>query len=559
MSGNGPYDLLSGIYRKQLDAFEEACLTPAQTQERRLSEILAAAADTAFGREYDFAKIDSIDAYRATVPINRYDELSTWIDREVDGESNVLTREDPQSFVRTSGTTGASKWIPITPALAREVANAQLVWMVHMLKENPKHPDGVPLTLVSRAPARSQTTEGGTPYGANTGRMRNTMPWYVKLRAVPHDDILAVDDEITRTYLVVLSAVGAEVGNLTTANATSVLKLIERIETWREPLQVALETGGLPENVYDDDGNAHPLRGDPVRPRRLRKRLRKRPRAAARLAALTESWTLSDLWPRLTTVNCWLGGAQPFFVERLRPRLGELPVRDPGYSASEGFFAIPLESNTAFGPLYVQGPFFEFVPADHEVTSDADTLLATDLVQGQEYHVIVTTSGGLYRYDMGDVVRVEGKHRETPRVAFVRKSRGVLNATGEKLTGSQATRAIGVVQRELGDCIRAFTLTLHMDMPPAVVLLAEAGDGVDVTDDVLASALDDALRAANEEYDAKRKSGRMDPVQVRWVQRGAFERMLARKTARGGPETQVKLPAVLPPDAIDEELNAEIL
>lgn len=559
MSRNGPYDLLSGIYRKQLDAFRAACADPRAAQTRRLAEILASAADTDFGRRYELDRITSPDAYRERVPIHTYDDLAADIERMLAGESGVLVapREKPTSFVRTSGTTGASKWIPITPSLAREVATAQRIWMVEMLRENPKHPDGAPLTLVSRAPTREAATPGGTPSGANTGRMRNTMPWYVRWAAIPHDDILAVEDELTRAYLVTLASVGADVGNLTTANATTVLLLIDRIEKWRERLLADLESGGVPERVLDDEGNERAAQLPPGGARRLRRRFKRRPAAAERLRSLEPGWTLADLWPRLTTVSCWRGGVAPFFLDRLRPRLGNLPVRDPGYSASEGFFGIPIDSGTAAGVLNVDGPFFEFVPAGERDTAAEPTLLAHELTEGAEYHVVVTTCGGLYRYDMGDVVRVEGRWQSTPRIAFVRKSAGVLNATGEKLTEPQVTEAMRVATEATGARVREFTLTLYLDMPPAVELLAEPVGAVDA--DAFSAALDEALRDANEEYASKRSSSRMGPPRVRWLAAGAFERLRQARAAAGAPETQVKVPAVTPPDAIPESLKHDML
>jgi hypothetical protein len=56
--------------------------------------------------------------------------------------------------------------------------------------------------------------------------------------------------------------------------------------------------------------------------------------------------------------------------------------------------------------------------------------------------VYFTTSGGLYRYHINDVVRVVDFYRHTPVIQFVRKGQGISSITGEKLTESQVTAAL---------------------------------------------------------------------------------------------------------------------
>ena len=57
-----------------------------------------------FGLEHNFDGIKTIDAYRKQVPIRDYD--FAYIDRMLNGQHPILTREKPQVYASTSGTTG---------------------------------------------------------------------------------------------------------------------------------------------------------------------------------------------------------------------------------------------------------------------------------------------------------------------------------------------------------------------------------------------------------------------------------------------------------------------
>ena len=64
--------------------------------------------------------------------------------------------------------------------------------------------------------------------------------------------------------------------------------------------------------------------------------------------------------------------------------------------------------------------------------------------------MVLTTPGGLYRYDINDVVRVASFFNRTPLIEFVRKGRDVTNITGEKLHVNQVIDAMAQAQTVAG-------------------------------------------------------------------------------------------------------------
>jgi len=539
-TGNGPHDLLAGIFRPVLDRFREAAKRPAEAQAARLREILASNADTEYGKRHGFASIKDVATYRARVPRIDFDAISGEVDRMAAGEKNVLVAEDVERFVKTSGTTGASKRIPITKSLSREMRDAQLVWIVNMLRENTMHANGTKLVLVS--PASSETTSAGIPVGANTGRMQSALPWFARFDSAPAPAILALKNPDVRAYLTAVAAAATDAGSITATNPSTLWLLSKRLHEWREPIADVLQEGWVPART--PDGVEIPGGWRWVH----RKLFKPRPKRAARLraAAAAPGALFPALWPRLTTVNTWRGGAAPFWLERLVPELGGLPVRDVGFAASEGYFGVPLESGTPFGVPVCHGAVMEFDPIEGGATVGVEAL-----EEGREYELFVTTCGGLYRYAMRDIVRAGPKWEGVPTIAFARKTGSFLSVTGEKVSDVQVLAAAGDAARATGFALACAGAALEMGEPPAYVLLAEpaapaSADGVARATADLGAAFDRALSAANMEYAGKRADGRLAPAKARLVAPGSFEAKRRARVDAGGPDAQVKTPVLFP-------------
>jgi hypothetical protein len=131
----------------------------------------------------------------------------------------------------------------------------------------------------------------------------------------------------------------------------------------------------------------------------------------------------------------------------------------------------------------------------------AAPLLCSELEKRKEYYLVLTTPGGLYRYDINDVVRVTGFYNRTPLIEFVRKGRDVANITGEKLHVNQLMQAMAEAERATGVRVRhyrgfadseksRYAFLVEFDAaPPAQEPLAR-----------LLAELDSRLRGLNIEY-----------------------------------------------------------
>jgi hypothetical protein len=237
----------------------------------------------------------------------------------------------------------------------------------------------------------------------------------------------------------------------------------------------------------------------------------------------------------------------PLYLGKLSDVYGEVPVRDLGYMASEGRGTTPLVNSGAGGVLNLTSHFFEFVPEEQHDSPDARFLTADELESNREYFIYFTTSAGLYRYDINDVIRVVDFYRNAPVIQFIRKGQGMTSITGEKLTESQVTGALLDVVGVKGYEIEHFTACVEWGEPPRYAFYTEVGESM--TGERLrafATEMDRAISRHNIEYEAKRDSQRLGPPVLRRVAPGSYQLLRQKRVAEGAPEAQVKLPQLSP-------------
>ena len=251
-----------------------------------------------------------------------------------------------------------------------------------------------------------------------------------------------------------------------------------------------------------------------------------------------------DVWPDLSVLAVWLGGAASVYVPMLRQFYGATALRDHGLSASEGRMTIPLRDGTPAGLLDFTHHYFEFVPEEAYDANARTTLEAHELEIGSRYYVLLTTSGGLYRYHIHDVVRCVGFEGQAPMLEFCGRGAHASSITGEKLTESQVIEAVAPVFESIGSPLEPFTLAPVMNRRLGYVLLVEPlARPTDVQ--MLASAVDRELSRLNIEYLDKRTSGRLDPVTVQEIPHGTRAIVREERLRSGGSQEEYKHPCLV--------------
>lgn len=209
---------------------------------------------------------------------------------------------------------------------------------------------------------------------------------------------------------------------------------------------------------------------------------------------------------------------------------------------------IPIEDHTPAGLLDIRHHYFEFVPEDQADREEPETVEATELIEGRNYFIVLTTAGGLYRYNISDLVRCVGYHGTTPMIEFLNKGAHYSSLAGEKLSEHQVIAAVQAAQRSAGCALRSYLLLPCWSEPPYYSLLVEEDDLDDSeAADRLASAVEEELRRQNAEYANRQETRRLSPVQIVRIRRGSWAELQKRRLAKsGGALEQYKQPHLIP-------------
>jgi hypothetical protein len=228
-------------------------------------------------------------------------------------------------------------------------------------------------------------------------------------------------------------------------------------------------------------------------------------------------------------ISCWDQGSARPHAEALRHRFPRARVQGKGLLATEGVVSIPLEG-LDWPVLAVDSGYFEFVDDAGRVHE------APDLEPGAEYEVLMTTTGGLYRYAIGDRVRAHGHAGEAPLLEFMGRSAAV-DLCGEKLTEAFVNGALA----PLG--LRFALLAPRENGHAGYALIVDAQEVVAGEAPRIAARVEAAL-SANPQYAYARGLGQLAPLALERRER-PLDAWLQRGLRRGQRLGDIKPPALV--------------
>lgn len=518
--------LASGVWERA--RFRYALAHPADTQRACLRRIVAANRHCEFGREHHFARITDVATFQRRVPLASYDDYAPAITRMAAGESVVLTAAPVKLFEPSSGSTAAAKLIPYTAALQREFQSGLAAWIGNLYGKKPELLGGSAYWSVTPLTNGRQRTPGGIPIGfeQDSDYLGPLGKLVEAAMAVPNQVKQLADIEPFRYVTLRHLVAAADLRLISVWNPTFLTLLLDVLAQWWEPLMEDLAEGTLtlPHPIDDrmHQRLLRPLHPDPTRARTL---CPLDPRSPE---------TLARLWPRLGLVSCWADGPSARFAQELQRRLPHVLLQPKGLLATEAMVSLPWWGAEG-AVLALTSHFLEFVDEAGAV------YLAHELEPGGLYSVMVTTGGGLYRYQLYDQVEVVGRVLATPCIRFVGKSNRVADLFGEKLNEQFVARCLDTLW-ERRAIVPRFALVAPAEGAAgfAYTLYVEAAHELD--GEGMAAELD-ALLCENFHYEYCRRLGQLGAARVRWVQEGAAT-YLAVCQARGMKLGNIK-PALL--------------
>ncbi len=511
-----------------------ALQSPRDAQRQVLASLLAANAGTSFGVEHGFKRIRDWKDFRAAVPIRDYAVLAPWIDRVAGGEHNVLSADDPVVYFMSSGSTGDSKKIPITREFMRTgfFPPFYAAWanFVEHFPDVIAHEDST-LNLKHDPVSQTATTPSGRPHlGASqvdfgtafgeplSAEPGSRAPWAVLPVSIGDTDYLE------KAYLRLRLAVEHDVRCLIGINPAMVAAVPYQLDQWWPRIVKDLRDGTLGGRRF----------GSP------------NPQLAAgleRMAGYFGTLRPAHVWPNFQLIFCWTTGLASLYLPRLRESFGQdVTVLPAPVAASEGFVGVALDRHPTACSAAVTAAFHEFVDADAELRPDSATMLFDELEVGREYHVLLTHVGGLYRYALGDVVRVVDRGQGMPRVSYAGRS-NLSNTAGERLRESHVVRALQTGLGAAGLEVRNATcrpatpagLTTRYEFALAPQSPFHAREMT-----ALVSSVDSALCGLSTDYESARADQRLGEPVLHLLAEDAFLQEWQARVESGIRPAQVK-------------------
>jgi len=523
--------------RHRLRRFRSDATRAREFQHRALMRKISKNAASDFGRAHGFAELRTVAEARKRLPILTYEDHHPYLQRVLEGDVTALFAPGTRvlMFAMTSGTTGEPKRLPITKELFREYCTGWRLWGAGVYGDHWELMRTKTLQLTSDW--QQFIAPCGIPCGQISGLAASTRPRIARSIFLPPPPVARIHDSAAKHYTALRFALATtRLGMIITANPSTLVEFARRANEQSESLIRDIHDGTLSCNV--------PTEVRTALGRRIGKREPARARQLERLREQHGALLPKDVWPKLAVLAVWTGGSVGVFLPQLVELYGHTALRDHGLSASEGRMSLPLADGTSAGILDFYHHYFEFIPVEEYDSPQPTVLEAHELQEGRNYFIVMTTSGGLYRYDIHDVVRCVGFEGQAPLIEFLNKGKHFSNLTGEKLSEHQAIRAVERSFQELRLPIETFTLAPVVGPNSYYVLLIERG-ALRGRAKELAARIQANLERLNEEYAAKTSSGRLMPVEIREVPVGTWHKLRHEKTSCRGNLEQYKHPCLV--------------
>ncbi|TKD66684.1 GH3 auxin-responsive promoter family protein [Flavobacterium sp. ASW18X] len=479
--------IASWLLKKRYHQIELFLKYPIDVQQEVLRYLITFAKGTEFGKMHGFDSIKTYEDFVARVPIVDYEEVAGMIERTRRGEQNVFWPTSIKWFAKSSGTTNAkSKFIPVsTEALenCHYKSSKDLLCLYLNNNENSQLFTGKSLRLGG---SKELYEDNGSFFGDLSAILIDNMPLWAEYSSTPSNKVSLMSEWEHKMTAIIEESIKENVTSLA------------GVPSW---MLVLLN------NVLERTGKTH----------------------------------LFEIWENL---EVYFHGGVSFApyreqYKKLLPR-SRFNYYET-YNASEGFFGIQDRNNSHELLLMLDyGIFYEFIPIHQNGQLEPCAIPLWEVKIGVNYAVVITTNAGLWRYKIGDTVRFTST--APYRIKITGRTKHHINVFGEELIIENTEEALKSVCEKTGAQIKDYTAA------PVFMKDKEKGAHEWVIEfrkppeqlDYFVELLDNALKALNSDYEAKRYNNMtLNPPKVHMARANLFYDWLKSKNKLGG---QHKIP-----------------
>ena len=469
---------------------------PLETQEKVLLSLIAAARNTAFGKDHGFQNVHNYEDFKNAVPVNDYEGLRSYADRVKQGEADVLWPGKPIYLSKTSGTTSGAKYIPITKESIPYHIQAARDAILHYIAET-GNANFVNHEMIFLQGSPELDTSGPIPVGRLSGIVAHHVPGYLQRNRLPSLKTNIIDDWETKVDAICEETLKER------------MSLISGIPPW---VQMYFE------KLIEKFGKE----------------------------------SIQDIFPDFSLFIYGGVNYEPY-RQTMESLIGKRIDSIELYPASEGFIAYQ-DSQKEEGMLLLlnSGIFYEFIPADEFGREDATRVSLAGVELNQNYVLILNTNAGLWGYNIGDTVRFTSL--KPYRIVVSGRIKHFTSAFGEHVIAEEVEKAIAFAAQQTEIEVVEFHLapqieSINGELPYHEWAIEFKEQGVNF--DRFSNLLNTKMTELNSYYKDLLDGKMLQPLKVTPIAKDGFQNYMKSKGKLGG---QNKLPRLANDRKIIEEL-----
>ena len=451
---------------------------PIETQQKVFESLITKAVSTQFGKDHDFISINNHEDFVNRVPVRDYEQLKPYVDKVVQGESDILWPGKPAYFAKTSGTTSGVKYIPITEeSMAFQVQSSRNAILCYIHETGNASVVNGKWIFLQGSPKMSE--KNGIKVGRLSGISAHYVPNYLQKNRLPSWETNCIEDWETKVEAIIEETIHE---NMT---------LIAGIPSW---VQMYFE--------------------------RIENKTNKK---------------ISEVFKNF---NLYIYGGvnyEPYrnkFEELIGKRVDSIEL----FPASEGFFAFQ-DSQKEKGMLLQlnSGIFYEFIKADEFYNENPKRLTLKDVELGVNYVLIISTNAGLWAYNIGDTVQFTCL--KPYRIIVSGRIKHFISAFGEHVIASEVEQALQEAIKETEIVINEFTVAPQVNPNAKELPYHEWFIEFDNTPeelDKLASKIDAFMQQQNSYYADLITGKILQTLKITPIQKGGFKAYMESIGKLGG-------------------------
>ena len=443
--------IISWFLKKRKHQVELFLKYPVDVQNELLQKLLSTAKNTEFGKAHSFSSINNYVDFSTKVPIQKYESIEPLIERCRKGEQNLFWPTPIRWFAKSSGTTNAkSKFIPVSDEALEGChlkAGKDMLCLYINNNEETQMFTGKGLKLGG---STAIYEDNNSYFGDLSAIITENLPFWADFSSAPSQEVALMAEWETKMEAIIDETINENITSLVGVPSW-MLVLLNRV----------LEKTGK-DNIL-------------------------------------------EVWPNL---EVYFHGGVNFNPYREQYKK-LIPKKDfkyyETYNASEGFFAIQDLNNSEELLLMLDyGIFYEFIPMNDYNGENSATIPLSDVEEGVNYAIIITTNGGLWRYLIGDTIKFTSTNPY--RIKITGRTKHHINVFGEELIIENAEEALKAASEKTNASIKDYTVgpifmadnksgghewIIEFSKPPENIKY-------------FTELLDNALKAINSDYEAKR-------------------------------------------------------